>query len=1011
MMAQTQLTDAIESISEGFSVYDRDDRLIVCNNKYRELLYPGMEDQIEPGTSFESIIRTAAERGLIEDMNEGVEAWVAERLDSHRNPTGPHLQRRSGGRVIQINERKTENGDTVATYAELTELFRTQEALRESEGRLRAFYDNAPFEIYLKDTQGRFLMINRKHEELHGLSNEDVIGKTSHDLYPKELADEVAAHDGAVLKSGEVISREYEIPFIDGLHIVVTEKFPVPSADGGIAGIGAISTDITERKERDRELAELVEKLEVARDEAEAANLAKSDFLANMSHEIRTPMNAVIGLCHLALNTDLDQRLRDYLTKIEGSAKALLGIINDILDFSKIEAGQLDMESVPFDLHRDVLENLGNVVGLKAGEKGIELIFDFDNDLPYALVGDPLRLGQILINLMNNAVKFTDEGTITLRIRMLEANGRDVFMRFDVQDTGIGITDEKLGHVFQSFSQADTSTTRKYGGTGLGLAISKRLAEMMGGDIDVESEPGKGSTFSLTARFGEGDEAESRRFRRLDKEFQNLKVLVVDDNATARAILTRYLESFGYDVNKVGSAEEAIALLETMPPQDGLYDLALIDWRMPRMGGAEAVRSIKSHEGLGQIRCVLLLTAHDREVLQAQIEEVPVDGVLVKPISQSSLLDGISELFGKRTVRKMTGEVSLPDHVRGARILLVEDNEINQQVARGILEGAGIHVTVAGNGKAGVERVCAGEFDGVLMDIQMPVMDGYTAARTIRADERFAELPILAMTANAMAGDRERALAAGMNDHVSKPIDVKQLFDALGKWVSASTKREDVTAVVPEESTDEGADALGGLVGFDVEEGLSRLAGNRKLYVKLLRDLAKDHAGDGEIIRNALETGDKEQARALAHTLKGIAGNLSARGVYEASAALEATLKQENDGSPDDVVTEKRIWALEEALTGAVTALRLLDSDTDQREEDVAQAVEEGATVLTPDRAVEMGIMLRDAVEMCNISQIQKLTELLPTGSPHRKKLSEMLANFDFQGMEDVATELEGMRP
>ena len=858
-------------------------------------------------------------------------------------------------------------------------------------------------------------MINRKHEELHGMSNEKVIGKTPHDIYPKDLANAVAAHDRDVLKSGEVISQEYEVPFVDGLHTVVTEKFPVPSADGGIAGIGAISTDITERKERDRELAELVEKLEIARDEAEAANRAKSDFLANMSHEIRTPMNAVIGLCHLALNTELDQRLRDYLTKIEGSAKALLGIINDILDFSKIEAGQLDMESVPFDLHRDVLENLGNVVGLKAGEKGIELIFDFDSDLPYALVGDPLRLGQILINLMNNAVKFTDAGTITLRIRVLEANDREILMRFDVEDTGIGMTDEQLGHVFQSFCQADTSTTRKYGGTGLGLAISKRLAEMMSGDIGVESEPGEGSTFSLTARFGRGDGSELRKPRTLDTELQNLKVLVVDDNATARGIITRYLETFGYDVSEIGSAEEALALLETMPLEGGLYDLALIDGKMPGLGGAEAVRSIKSHETLRQIRCMLLLTAHDREALQRETDGVPVDGVLVKPISQSSLLDGISEIFGKRTVRRASGAVTLPDHVRGARILLVEDNEINQQVACGILEGAGIHVTVAGNGKAGVERVRSGDFDGVLMDIQMPVMDGYTAAKTIRADQRLAELPILAMTANAMAGDRERALAAGMNDHVSKPIDVKQLFEVLGKWVSAGAKPEDATAASTVEwgdsSTEKQGDALDGLVGFDVQEGLSRLAGNRKLYVKLLRDLARDHADDAQTIRSALERGDSEEARAVAHTLKGIAGNLSAQGVYESSAALEAMLKQDNDDSRDGPGTVNRISALEEALTRAVTALRVLDGDTDQREEDVVQTVEDSATALTPDRAAEMGNMLRDAVEMCNISQVHKLLELLPPGSSHRKKLSEMLDNFDFQGMEDVATELEEMRP
>ena len=561
-----------------------------------------------------------------------------------------------------------EPGGMIGGFFDISERKQAERALAKNQKQMSAVLDYSPAVIYLKDLEGRYLVVNPIWSDVIGVPKDKAIGATDYEFLPKEVADEFVSNDRKVIEANKPVQSEEQVPQADGSRrTFMSYKFPVADAAGKVFAVGGVSSDITELKA-------LQENLEKAMQTAESASRAKSDFLANMSHEISTPMNAIIGLSHLALNTELDLRQRDYLNKISGSAKALLGIINDILDFSKIEAGKLELESVPFDLHSEVLENLSNVIGLKAGEKGTELIFDFDQSLPFALTGDPLRLGQVLINLMNNAVKFTEGGEITLNINVLESDDDTVSLRFAVSDTGIGMNEEQRSRLFQSFSQADTSTSRKYGGTGLGLTISKRLVEAMGGEIGVDSTAGEGSTFWFTVRLECADPSQLQMQQEFDAEVQDLKVLVVDDNPTARVILSRYLTSFGYSVQEADSGEKAMEILEAASP-DAPFDLVLADWKMPQMDGVEVAHRIDADKKLARTPAVLMVTAFDREELLRKSGDVPIQGVLVKPVSPSTLLDGILDAFGKGVARRSgSGSSRLPEHVVGARILLVEDN-------------------------------------------------------------------------------------------------------------------------------------------------------------------------------------------------------------------------------------------------------------------------------------------------------------------------------------------------
>jgi two-component system sensor histidine kinase/response regulator len=663
--------------------------------------------------------------------------------------------------------------------------------------------------------------------------------------------------------------------------------------------------------------------LRVLKEAAEAATRMKSDFLANMSHEIRTPMNGIIGMAHLALTTDLTPKQRDYVTKIQQSGQHLLGIINDILDFSKIEAGRLSVERTELQLD-EVLENVASLIAAKAGAKGLEFVFDVAPDVPTSLIGDPLRLGQILINYANNAVKFTDTGGIVLRIRRVEERDSDLILRFEIQDTGIGITPEQIGRLFQSFSQADTSTTRKYGGTGLGLAISKRLAELMGGAVGVESVPGKGSTFWFTALLGRAQT--KPRILVPQPDLRKRRALVADDNPLALQAMSEMLRSMTFRVDERSSGLEALAAIDEAERAGDPIEIVFLDWRMPGLDGIETARRI----ALMPLRVHprrIIVTSYGREEVFREAEMAGVEGFLVKPVSTSLLFDTAIRVltpdsYAQRSEIGSIARAAGPQvrSVQGTRALVVEDNEINRQVALELLGGAGIEADVAENGELAVHRVQQTSYDIVLMDVQMPVMDGLEATRRIRALPGYGRLPILAMTANAMAGDRERALEAGMNDYVTKPIDPDKLFDAVRRWLP-----DRVAPVASEPARVPGAaptplapgDSLTAIAGLDVADGLRRVMGNREAYTRLLRGFVSDQARVPAEIRAALAGNRPADAERAAHTLNGLAGTIGAAGVNRQARDVERAIR--SAAPPKDV--ETLLAVLQPALDALVADL------------------------------------------------------------------------------------------
>jgi PAS domain S-box-containing protein len=776
--------------------------------------------------------------------------------------------------------------------------------------------EESPFGIMMVNNDRKIMRVNNAAAKIFGHSKENIIKKKCHEFVCPHKENNCPIFD-----KGETVNQRETICLNPDRNEVPILKSAIKIEDF----ILETFIDITEITQARLTIIE-------ARKEAEKANMVKSDFLANMSHEIRTPMNAIIGMTDLTLKKKPSERLAHNLDIIKASADSLLGLINEILDFSKIEAGKLSLENIKFNL-RESLEILTDLFGEKCEKKEIELLVDIDNDVPDGLTGDPLRLRQILINLTSNAIKFTPKGDILIKVRNKSLTKDQSIISFSVKDSGIGISQKQITRLFTAFTQADSSHTRKFGGTGLGLAICKRLVEMMGGNINVSSEQGDGSLFEFYANFGR--QAEEQKLSFITPEsLNNLKTLIVDDNTVVRKIMEKMLMSFGFKAQSADSGLKAIELLSQAVDSDSPFQLVLMDLRMDGMDGLSTILKIRENKTLKNIP-IILMSAFLNEVEVNRVEQAGIRYFLAKPIKKTVLFKIIMDVFGCKD--KNLTEQSEDEAIKlinGAEILLVEDNTINQRVASEILSSVGLNVIIANNGLEAVEKVkgsAPSKFDAVLMDIQMPEMDGYEASLEIRKDPVFSNLPIIAMTAHAMSGDREKSLSAGMNDHITKPIDNEVLYKTLARWINIENLKQKINETEPNPLSCKNKNISKPQIilpekipGIDIRNGLERINNNSKLFINLLHDFAKNYNDYADKIKKYLEQKNPEKVKQLAHTISGLSGTIGAIDLHKSAKKLESSILK----SPADI--DNIIETFSKSLSTAIESINNLKLKKDK---------------------------------------------------------------------------------
>lgn len=882
---------------------------------------------------------------------------------------------------------------------------RQKQAALASETRLSAVINHAADGIITIDGHGNIESFNPAAERIFGFQALEVMGLNvnlvmpqlflkGHDIYLKNHIN--SAQPSSISKNQETKGKHKQ-----------TGVFPIELAftEMNIAGkrlYTCLVRDITERK-----AAELA--LHEARDAAEAATQAKANFLANMSHEIRTPMNAIIGLTHLVLQTDLTRQQHDYLGKVKYSADALLGVINDILDFSKIEAGKLNIDQINFQLGH-VLDHLSDVIAIKAAEKDLEFLFFVESEVPNGLVGDPLRLGQILINFCTNAVKFTAQGEVLVTVKQLEKNPQHIRLQFSVSDTGIGISEVQQQKLFKSFSQADESTTRKYGGTGLGLSICKQLVELMGGEIAVDSVMGQGSCFQFSIMF-ELQKDNQQSILTPAREGHGMRVLVVDDSKTAREIMAKMLIALSFRVTTAASGLAALSELEQAAyQQSDPYSVVLMDWKMPEMDGVETTRRIHALKDLKHTPTVIMVSAYDKDELLEQAADVHLDGLLTKPVNPSILFDAVMNIYSDVAINSPSPssaaiglmQTEATAKLNGCHVLLVDDNEINQLVGQKILESAGLVVDIADNGRVAVEKFtdAVEPYVAILMDLQMPEMDGFEATRIIREQYKNHRIPIIAMTAHTMEEERQRCLDAGMNEHVAKPIDPEHLFSVLLSCIAVqpgSGADQTSTVAIPQQQEP----MPDNLPGFDLTEGLNRVAGNTELYKKLLLSFYRDNKEKDKQINQALASDDFPTARSLAHSVKGVSGNISAKELFLAAKNLEDQLKQGSGENLDDL-----LYQFDVALKEVMDSLKLFASlelkEVNNEPDDVPFNKE-----LTAETMKELATLLGEF----NMDAEESFKKLKRQLSQHdykdsMDKLDDAISNLEFDSATEILSSL-----